>query len=343
MAEEREGDEVTAPYRGGDLPLLTNSRLRAFRDCNRLHDLQYVQGFRPVRESEALRFGTLIHTALEAWWRAELDPLIEALVAIRGKAFDAFEQERANAMIDAYDRRWRDERDLYEVLAVEQEFRAPLVNPATMMPSRTWQIAGKVDVIVRRKSDGRVLVVDHKTTSDDVQSDDAIMWTKLQMDSQASMYVLGAESLGYEVDELLWDVLKKPGQRPKLATPVADRKYTKDGALYKAQREFDETPAEYGARIREVLSEAPDRFFQRRSFPRLASQIADFMADAWTQAATMRESAALGRSARNVDACHRYGTCPYWVVCSAGGHPSDYPADFVKVENVHPELTKENA
>ena len=46
--------------------LLTSSRMRAFRDCPRLHRYLYVEGWRPVRDSEALRFGTLFHLGLDA-------------------------------------------------------------------------------------------------------------------------------------------------------------------------------------------------------------------------------------------------------------------------------------
>lgn len=52
--------------------LLTNSRLGAFRRCPRLHHLRYVEKVRPVVEADPLRFGTLIHHALEAWWSALL-------------------------------------------------------------------------------------------------------------------------------------------------------------------------------------------------------------------------------------------------------------------------------
>ena len=322
-----------------DLPLLTNSRLRTFRACPREHHLSYVEGWKPVREGEALRIGSLVHLGLEAWWRnQDGNALPDALDAVRGKAFDAYEQAKVEEMLVGYSRRWSLDRELYDVLAVEQEFRAPLLNPETWAASKTWQLAGKVDVIVRLRSDGRVLVVDHKSCSEEMQGDDATLWAKLAMDSQPSQYVLGAEALGYTVDELLWDVLKKPAQRPKKATPIEDRKFTKDGALYKTQREFDEAPDEYRARVAETLSEAPDRFFQRRSFPRSNSQIQEHMADAWMQSATMRESARLGRAPRNPESCHNMRVCPYWNLCSTGGKPEDYPADFVRVENVNSEL-----
>ncbi len=322
-----------------DLPLLTNSRLKTFRACPREHQLSYVEGWKPTQIGEALRIGTLVHRGLEAWWRnTDGNALPDALDAVRGKAFDPFEQVKVEEMLVGYSRRWMDERAQYEVLAVEAEFRAPLLNPETWAASKTWQLAGKVDVIVRRRSDGRVLVVDNKTTSDEMEGDDATLWAKLAMDSQPSQYVIGAEALGYTVDELLWNVLKKPAQRQKLATPVESRTYKKDGTLYAAQREFDETPEEYRVRVAEVLSASPDRFFQRRCFPRSNSQIQEHMADAWMQAATMRESARLGRAPRTPESCHNMRVCPYWSLCSTGGRPEDYPADFHKVENVNSEL-----
>lgn len=53
---------------------LTNSRLGCFQSCRRKHYYRYEQRLRPVRleESEALYFGTLMHRALEAWWRAKM-------------------------------------------------------------------------------------------------------------------------------------------------------------------------------------------------------------------------------------------------------------------------------
>ena len=50
--------------------LLTNSRLRAWRDCKRRHRLLYLDGWRPRREDEAVSFGRLVHLGLEGWWKA---------------------------------------------------------------------------------------------------------------------------------------------------------------------------------------------------------------------------------------------------------------------------------
>ncbi len=56
---------------GGD-NVLTNSRLRCFQSCRRLHHYKYGLGIEPNRDEheEALYFGSLFHEALDAWWNA---------------------------------------------------------------------------------------------------------------------------------------------------------------------------------------------------------------------------------------------------------------------------------
>jgi hypothetical protein len=336
----------TPDVRPEQLPLLTGSRLRCFRTCARLHQLRYVEGWRPRQESEALRFGSLFHLGLEAWWRAAANPaagpLDSALAAVAGRAVDEFEQVRIEELLRGYDLRWRDSIGEYEVLGVEVAYRAPLLNPATRFArSRTWQLAGKIDAVVRRRADGRVLVVEHKTTVEEIETDDKHYWSTLALDPQISGYCVGAEALGYAVDEILYDVAKKPGQKPLKATPPESRKYTKDGRLYATQRESDETAEEYRARIRAEIEGALSRFFQRRAIPRTESQLHDYLVDAWQQGRAMRELELAGFAPRNTDACHRFGTCPFWLVCSTGTHPSQHPADFHHDTNVNPELTGE--
>lgn len=55
----------------GGKGLLTNSRLTALRKCARFHFHRYEEPIEPcTEESEALRFGTLMHAALEAYFNA---------------------------------------------------------------------------------------------------------------------------------------------------------------------------------------------------------------------------------------------------------------------------------
>lgn len=246
---------------------------------------------------------------------------------------DPFDLARAEAMLIGYDARWSGDR--YETIAVEAEFRAPLVNPETGAPSRTWTLGGKLDVLVR-DADGRTLIVEHKTASGDVGPGSDYL-KRLRLDGQVSVYYAGAAALGHAVDGCLYDVLVKPGQRPLKATPEESRKYTKDGSLYKTQRDRDETPEEYRARVMAAVADDPNAYFLRADVVRLEEEMRDAMADVWNLGKQMHEARLAGRFPRNPDSCVRYGrTCEYFGVCTGEASLSD-PSLF-RASIAHPEL-----
>lgn len=316
------------------MQLLTNSRLRVYRECERRHDLAYNRSIRPRQTSEALRFGTLMHLGIEAWWNSEGDARLEAaLSAIVGES-DPFEHAKATALLIGYHERWRGETGV-ESVAAEVPFETALLNPRTLAASRNWRLAGKLDGIVRGHRG--LAIREFKTTAFAIDSDADDYWTKLAMDSQISIYVLGAESLGYEVVETLYDVARKPALKPLRATPIDARKYTKDGRLYAAQRELDETADEFRERLSVELASDPNRYFQRRWITRSDVQMREFMWESWQSAKAIREGQLMERSTRNPEACMRMGRCPYWSICAYGEDPLTSP-DFEVLETAHPEL-----
>ncbi len=252
---------------------------------------------------------------------------------------DPFDLARAEVMIRGYDARWLDDAARYEVLAVEAEFSAPLVNPESGQPSRTWTLGGKLDVIVQElDGDQRTLIIEHKTTSGDAGPGSDYV-KRLRLDGQVSIYYAGAEALGLKADGCLYDVLVKPGQRPLKATPEEARKYTKEGRLYATQRDRDETPGEYMLRCAGAVAADPNAYFLRAMVVRLDGEVAEAMADTWQLGRVMRENEIAKRSPRNPDACVRYGrTCEYFGVCTGEASIED-PGLFRQSEQIHPELS----
>jgi hypothetical protein len=158
------------------MELLTNSRLKSYRACPRQHHYLYDLGYRPVSEAPALAFGTAVHRALEVYWRARQagdgDPGSHAIETLdhcnEGRALDSYQRARALAMVAGYCASW--DQDAVEVLAVEREFRFPLLNPgaANSTGSRTFEMAGKIDLLVRL-ADGRTAIVEHKCVAGDAR------------------------------------------------------------------------------------------------------------------------------------------------------------------------------
>ena len=324
------------------LPVLTNSAMRVFRRCAREYFYAYEQGYRPNTDpDENLRFGSLMHSALEAWWLADDGQKLNAAIeALRPLAADEYDLVRAGVLMQGYDARWSGEQ--LDVIAVEAQFRAPLVNPETGASSRTFDLAGKLDVLVRDPSDGLIKLVEHKTTARDI-GPGTVYWKQLTLDAQVSLYFAGAKARGYDVAECIYDVIGKPALRPYKATPEEARKYTKDGRLYANQRASDETADEFRQRLTAHIAENPDRYYQRGTVVRLEQEELDAAYDTWTIARLIREAQLGSRWPRNVDACERFGReCAYWPVC-AGEASIDDPTRYVRVENVHVELDSEAA
>lgn len=322
------------------LPLITNSALKTFRRCAREYSFAYERSIRPaVDESDALRFGSLLHSGLEAWWLAPSadERLDRALAVMAPRARDEYDRARAETMMLGYTMRWGED-DEYDVLGVEVEFRAPLVNPATGAASKTWDLGGKLDGLLRKRSDGLVYVLEHKTSSEDIGLG-STYWERLQLDSQISMYYVGARSHGHGVAGCVYDVLGKPKLVPLKATPAESRKYKKDGSLYAAQRLDDESANDFRARLVDAIAAEPDRYFQRGTVVRLADEEADNAFDVWALARQVRESQLANRWPRNPDSCIRWShPCSYWPVCT-GTASLDDERLYVRVEQVHQELS----
>lgn len=202
--------------------LLTNSRAECFKKCRRRHWYEYEMGLRPIEDARALRMGSAFHAGLEILKDHRSVEEAQAATA----EFYATDQESEEAqywrdierttvetLLSGYAWRWADSP--LQVLANEQEFRLPLVNPKTSAASTVWELAGKIDGIVSLE-DGRQAVLEHKLLSEDL-APGSDWWKRLQMDSQASLYVYAARAIGRDVATVLYDVCRKPSIQP---TPV---------------------------------------------------------------------------------------------------------------------------
>lgn len=323
------------------LPLYTVSQARTYRRCAREALYAYELRTRAVADAGSLRFGTLVHHGLAAWFLAAqsgADRLVAAHASIAANAtddVDPFELVRAEELLRGYDARWGEEG--LDVLAVEVEFRAPLRNPQTGAASRTFDLGGKLDAIVRDHH-GRVLIVEHKTTSEQIGAG-SDYWRKLTLDAQVSTYFVGARALGYEPEACIYDVLGKPKLRPLKATPEVERKLKKDGTPYAGTRTADETADEFRARFAAYVAEHPAELYQRGEVVRLDDEERDAAHDLWHTAASIREARVSGRWPRNPDGCERYHRmCSYFDVCTRVASLDD-ASRFQVLDTPHAELS----
>lgn len=301
------------------LRALSHSELTCFMRCPREHHFRYGLRRAARDDAEALRFGRLWSLFLECRYTGQ--PWLERCTPL---AHDAYELAKLTALAMGYEARW--EGEPLETVAVELEFQTPIVNPDTGRESRTFLLGGRIDRIARDRATGETILVESKTTSEEIGYGADYWRTITTTDPQVSTYHPGARARGYDVARCVYDVVRKPAQRPLKATPVESRKFTKTGALYANQRETDETPEEYFERIAAAIAEDPNRYYARGDVVRLERDEREHAADVWHQARLIREAELLRRHPRNPQSCRRFGRlCEYFPVCSGQARIEDFP------------------
>lgn len=348
--------------------LWTSSRLAVTRRCLRLAHYRYGLGV-VEPQNDTARFGSVGHGALEAGflgWSSTLEHRMAVALAACDVMPDAYERARVRAVVAGYWIRWGAEA--WEILGVEQEFRFLLGDV---------EIGGKCDLIVRDPG-GRVWVVEHKFTKSDTEPGSPY-WERLTIDTQVSIYVDGASTLGYgDVAGVIYDVIAKPLHKPALATPLDKRKLTKgkgcqlcggklsgvrgtgkrgqdpDGLdcagckgtgwrigeeprLYEGQRDADEDPAAFEARILEAIAKEPDTFYRRGVVVRLEDELPKMRADILDTIKLAKVADLFDVHPRSTSACLAFGSlCSFFDACSGRADITD-TARFPRGA-AHPEL-----
>ena len=356
--------------------ILTSSSTGTARNCLRKYRLAYGYGIRRKQDAKPLVIGTAGHKILEEYERLRamgiIDPAADAITlglaeydATRPtdpeKIYD-WEIDRVTVAVlcAAYFWRWENADADVEVLATELQFNIPLVNPETNRSSRTFDLAGKIDNIIRRQESGRVGIRDHKFIGQDL-APESDYWRKLQIDQQMSIYFDAADHLGYAPDFIELDAIRKPTISPR-GIPLTDgdgvkivldssgeRVRTKDGKKWRESGDSaagyvlqtrPETPEEFGERLRCDIGERPDFYFARREFARLDAEREEARFDLWQTGEIIRDCTTKGRWPRNTGHCFGFGRCQFFNLCTGGFNPEtdELPEDFERVTNPHQEL-----
>jgi len=343
--------------------LLTHSRVQCFKTCRKKHWWAYEIGLRAEVDAKALRMGSIGHAGLDAIKRCgsveQAADVVHAAYATCPDNKDvyewAIERETVECLLRGYHWRWQDSR--LEIVASEQEFHLPLRNQATGYPSRLWDLAGKIDGVVRLE-DRRLAVQEHKFLGEPI-GQESDYWRRLQIDPQVTIYTYAARESGYDTSTVLFDVVRKPTIRPE-AVPICDgeglkivldadgeRVLTKQGKPRQTGSTADSyvvqtrpmTPDEWAGKLLADIRKRPDFYFSRHEIARLDSDIADCLEELWDVQETMRDAQLRNRWYKTVgrDSCP---WCPYFGLCTSRYDPKDngVPEGFVKLENVHPEL-----
>jgi hypothetical protein len=227
----------------------------------------------------------------------------------------------ATAMMRGYGARYA--RDDFEIIALERNFEAPIVNPATGAASRSFVLAGKVDGIVR--IGGEYFILEHKTAS----QIDGDYLEKLWTDFQITIYAHYIEqTLGIPITGILYNVLVKAklqqgkgeteeeyhARRAELLAKSKTGKTTAKRKLPEPDEEFQQRLAEKYADPelfhREMLYLSRDRFDVLRS-------------ELWELTQAFLDARRRGVFYQNTAFCFNYQRpCAYFPLCRSNGNPN---------------------
>ena len=257
--------------------ILSASSIGAFKSCPVRFRNAYVYGIRPIEDKESQRIGTNWHTILEV---ASLvpgsecpnapchedpepcvicegtnivpDDIMVVVTRVLNKVYEgiefadptAKEVERVTLLHALVGYRWHYGKQSEPVIAREQYFDLPLLNPQTGHPVPDVFIKGRIDKLIEIVNG--IAVEEHKSTSKSIDPD-STYWGHLNLDTQTTMYVyaarrmqLGMEGVDWNINYPListvkYDVYHKPTIRPKKLTQGESKKFVTDG-MYCGQK-----------------------------------------------------------------------------------------------------------
>lgn len=252
-------------------------------------------------------------------------------------------------LMKGYAHRWDDSK--YRIDNVESVLTSDLFNPETGRKSRSFTIAGKLDVCATEIATGQRVLLDHKTTSDDIADPASDYWRKLVVEGQPSHYFLLEFLNGELIDRAIWNCIKRPGISPKAVARKDAEVFLRDGVYcgqqFGEERESwswagdgRETNEMYMARlVQDCTHDRPDFYFQRKSVPRLESEIRAHALDLWDHAQSILNMRQNERYPRISAACMLHNSaCTYLGLCS--GHDTQDSGKWAKKVWVHPELVQ---
>ena len=307
---------------------LTYSAINCWRNCPKKYQHRYIDGLRPREKPETLAFGSLIHEALEYWYKHTTDDNrlfhVFDLIDERcpNRAHDPVQKNawcHAKAMFAGYATNHPTED--FEIVEIEKEFTGEVRNPSTGALSQTFTIAGKVDGIVKGK-DGLYLL-EHKTAA----GIDAGYLDKLWCDTQIALYTNYLREQGYPIIGVIYNVLLK--SRLKQKSGETDEEFearrtilasqNKSGKSTAKQQEA-ESDEDFQARLYDWYSK-PEAFHREKIYlseDRLA-MVADEVWEVTQQylAAKRRDSFLM-----NTSYCFNWSRpCEYLPYCQSGFNP----------------------
>ncbi len=274
-----------------ELEMWTHSMMSAHMNCPRKGHYRYDLQLAPRVEHKARPIGSAFHRGIETGRVEDALALFDRLMPTPNDQTETDRLLNDRAVVEGLVRgglaNWRRHQGGQR----EVQFRVPIVNPDTGRPSRTFQLAGKIDAIV--DVGGEWFLEEYKSAG----AIDRMYIDRLELDTQITLYKYAAQRMW---DIQIAGVIYRVGRKPSI------------------KQTQKETAAQYRERLlRDYLEERPDFYFFQWDLRRTDEQLAEFERDLWVQTQRHLADRRLGFHPKNTSRCSEYGGCAYMPLCLA--------------------------
>lgn len=280
---------------------LTNSARSTFLNCRKKFEWQYMRRLSPRAPSIPFLVGGLVHNGLERIYKAgRYDEVRERRIVEAAcekacldsslnpqQSDDVWEQQALiMGILRGYVKLYlKSDLAKFTVKECEHSFTYPLPNG--------WTAQGKRDMVVIRKSDRKVGLVEHKTAG----RVDAKYVAKLPLDNQIIGYANSIKKqTGRLPDFIMYNVMKKSQLRKS-------KKETFEAFMRRIEQDYVLNPVNYF--YRETLT------FSAVDVQRFEKELVLFVGE-------MQRAIEDGYYYKNTGQCTAMGVCPYMGLCISG-------------------------
>lgn len=240
---------------------------------------------------------------------------------------DDFEKAKAAVLLTGYDRIWQEAK--WEVVDTEREVTFEI-------PQTAWSYSGKVDTLVTGYGE-HLVMVEHKTTTQDLADKTAVYFSKLSFDPQISRYHLAQWLMDEPIDQTIYDCIRKITARPKRVTAAQKDVLLTEGTYLDEEvtgiklvdtTEIEsmgkETPELYEIRCRQdVLGNLSKYFSRKGNIRRSTEQLVDTLGVLQQIAIDIDSATAYNHWYQNTASCKAFNSpCEFLPLCMGISDPS---------------------
>lgn len=319
---------------------ISNSMINTFAKCKRLFFYSYVLRLKQKKTPKPFLLGTFFGQGLDEFYeKGSIDiqniidlynQEVEKLFSyLQPEEVDSYEKQSAilEGLLTGYQNVYANDFKKYKYIAHEKEFSFPIVAVSNNV-NRDYWYAGKIDLLLQNKKTGTDILVEHKTAS----IVDSRYIQKLSLDSQITGYILGAQSLGLKVKDIIYNINKKSRLRIKKTESMPEY-------INRIIDDYESRPHEHFFRENLKRSGAELKSFSRELEHKVID--IDFLINKADTCKSKDIKSLLPFFYKSESHCmNNFGACPYLEVCSGKGGCDEFllNADF-EAQELNPELS----